>query len=224
MSYKRKALPEVTYKDQDLYARLAGIGFRFAVVPVSQSPIEDTLISAACTAVEEDDRRLWVGLLDWWAVHHPYVNADRLLRALQELNKPKISALFSGLAQGTSPIGRFRGLAGLYRGKRLVLFSEDYRYRLARDGEVERFEHTSLAVPRSLYKESTRDIMTTHEVAMIHRPYYWRIVMGPVYRADLWSACEKGVVRTAYSLASEAYCSISVARKVLIDYRIASRT
>lgn len=221
MSYRRDDAPKKIFTDHELTARLIGIGFRFSGKPTRDPDIEDVLISAAHGAVLGGDGRLWTGLLDWWAIHHSCVNADRMIRALSALDIAPLGTFFAGLAQSIEPEGRFRALARMSRGKRLVIFNEEYRYRLARDGEAERFEGTSLAVPRSLYTQSSRDVFSQKELCAWHSAYRWRITMGPTYRADLWAACERAFPRTAYSLAQELHCSLGAARRVLHDYELA---
>lgn len=185
------------YVGPDLYFRLAGIGFRFAVCPIADSQIEDTIIAAGLAAIKGGDRRLAIALLDWWPIHNKCINAHVLFRKLKKVNEPEISAFFSSLAQSTLPKNRFRKLANLYHGPRVLLFSEDYRYRLGRDGEVERFERTSLAVPKSLYQESERDIMSPFELAAIHREYHWRLTLGTNYWAKYIIAFENRFRRVA---------------------------
>jgi hypothetical protein len=218
--YHRRDAPKTIYTGEALTARLLGIGIRFSTEAIRDPNIEDVLISAAHGAVMDGEGRLWTTLLDWWSVHHPCVNADRLVRALKELDLKPLQAFFAGLAQSMEPQGRFHALASIYRGPRLVIFNEEYRYRLARDGEAERFQGTALAVPSSLYQESTRDVFSQKELCAWHANYRWRVMIGPTFRADLWVACERGFSRTAYALAQETYCSLGAARRVLQDYEL----
>jgi hypothetical protein len=219
MPYIRRNAPQILCRGTELTACLYGIGIRFATNPVRNANIEDTLISAATEALERGDGRLWAGLLDWWEVHHICVNADRLQRALREMGNQHVKAIFAGLAQSIHPVGRFRMLAKLYEGKRIVFLGEDYRYRLKRDGEVRKFRETCLAVPVSLYQHSKRDIFSPAELAKWHVTYKWRLTIGPTFRADLWAECELAWPTTAYAVAKSAYASTGAALHVVHDYK-----
>lgn len=223
MTYRRVDAPREFFSGKELSARLSGIGVRFAVDPVRDPNIEDVLLSAANEAIFGGDSRLWGLLFEWWHAHHPYVNAERLVRVLREVGRPKLTAFFSGLAQTIHPCGRFRTLAAMYRGKRLVMVHERYRYRLTRDGEVARFKGTCLAVPNGFYKPRPADVLTPQQLCSWHRGYRCRVEIGPTYRADLWAACEARWPQTLHALAKAAYCSKSAARRVAHDYALTSR-
>lgn len=224
MPYRRRDAPIILFSGEALTARLLGIGVRFSTDAVKDPNIEDVLISAAREATFRNDGRLWSALLDWWPVHHACVNADRMVRALHELADARVSALFTGLAQSTDRDGRFRALARLYDGPRLIYLDSEYAYRLKRDGEVKRFEGTVLGVPKTMYIESKRDIFDPKELCAWHSTYRWRVTIGPTFRADLWAACERARPKTVNSLARETYCSVGAARRVLRDFDISHPT
>src|SRR6266508_3795355 len=44
--------------------------------------VENTLLAASAERLERDDRRVLAVLVTWFKVHHAWVNADRLYRAV----------------------------------------------------------------------------------------------------------------------------------------------
>lgn len=56
------------------------------------------------------------------------------------------------------------------------------------------------------------------ELAKRHRTYQRRILLGPSYRADMWSALDRDPDLTAAELARRAYGSFATAWQVKQDW------
>ncbi len=70
MSYNRTILrPDLPVGDH-LIRAMAGLGMAFAVDPLRDANIEDTLLGASITGMENDDLRVLGLLVAWMDVHH----------------------------------------------------------------------------------------------------------------------------------------------------------
>src|SRR6266545_4761699 len=92
MAYRRPIAPARFPRGEELTAAMAGIGMRFAATPNEGANIEDTLVAASVEAMERDDLRVLAVLTTWLRVHHPWVNVDRLFRAVGAVEAPRVRA------------------------------------------------------------------------------------------------------------------------------------
>jgi hypothetical protein len=71
---------------------MVGIGMLFASRGAREPNIEDTLIAASMDGLVRDDLRVLSVLTTWIQVHHPWINADRLWRGVEQRAEPRVRA------------------------------------------------------------------------------------------------------------------------------------
>jgi hypothetical protein len=220
MAYKRVTVPREIPSGEDLTRAMAGIGMRFATDPLANPNIEDTLLAASVEAMGHGDLRVLSVLVTWLRVHHPWVNADRLTRAVSGQTSPRIRAFWSATAAWLGKDRRFARMAKFYQGQRVDVLPVGTEFQIARSGEDPRFEGTPLRVPAGALRDRSSDVLEPAELARIHRAYHQRVLMGPTYRADMWAALEAEPSLSASGLARQTYGSFATAWQVKGDFRI----
>jgi hypothetical protein len=221
MAFRRNAavtLPERA----DLTSSMIGIGMLFGGVPLDSPNIEDTVLAASIEGMDRGDLRVLSVLTTWFGVHAEYVNADRLTRIVAG-QSPLVRAYWSSVVQTRPSDRRFRRLFEGYEGSRVELLPVGTQMQILRRGEDDRFAGGPLAVPAGTLRDRVDDVMTPSELAARHRAYYWRVVIGPSYRADVWAAMESDPEAKPADLGRRTYASFATAWEVRRDYLIASR-
>jgi len=198
---------------------MIGIGMLFGGEPLASPNIEDTILVASIEGMDRGDLRVLSVLTTWFGVHAKYVNADRLTRIVAS-QSPRVRAYWSGLARCRSSDRRFRRLVDGYDGARIDLLPVGNGIQILRRGEDSRFSDGPLAVPAGALRDRAADVMTPAELAARHRAYYWRVVIGPSYRADLWAAMESDPEAKPADLARRTYASFATAWEVRRDYQV----
>jgi len=199
---------------------MAGIGMNFAATPDADANIEDTLVAASVEALERADLRVLAMLTTWLGVHHPWVNVDRLSRAVRAVGAceaDRVRAFWASVGRWLSKDRRFARLIGLYRGQPIDLLPTGTAFHVRRAGEDERFAGAPLRVPANVLRDRAADVLTPAELARRHRAYRQRVLMGPTYRADMWAALERDPSLSAAALARQAYGSFATAWQVKHD-------
>lgn len=217
MSYKRVIALDVYASGKNLDGLLAGIGFKIGTTKEPNPNIEDTLIAAAIEGMAGDFRTLSL-LTDWFEVHSSRVNVDRLTRAVSELANTRVKAYFSGVGHWLKKDPRYKKLAALYRGPRVLLgLTDEYSFLIKRNGEDERFQKSKLEVANGSLRRRLQDIATPEELVKMHDDYYHRILIGSTYRADMVALHKKSPKITASELARRTYGSFATAWEVMRD-------
>jgi hypothetical protein len=197
----------------DLTGALVSIGFGLAG-KASRSPVnmEDALFLAAVEALDEDDGRLLILLMRWLELHSPRINADRLVRlilAYRSKASTRFRAFWRAFAEWKQGDIRFRRLQKLYRGPRVDL-SPGTALQVRRCGEDPRFAGTIVRVPGN-NRNRAGDVLEPSELARANRAYYWRTIIGPTYRADMWALLESEPSLSVRELAARSYGSVQSA-------------
>lgn len=205
---------------QTLDKQLAGIGFKISSAKIFNPNIEDTIIAAAIEGLDGDFRTLSL-LTDWFEVHSARVNVDRLERALRNLKNVRVRAYFSALAVWLSADSRFKKIKSIYQGPQILLgLTKSYEYLVSKNGLDERFSQSALIVARETLRRRIEDIDSPESLAKYHRDYYYRILIGPSYRADMVSLFERSQNISASDLAKGTYGSFATAWSVMKDLSI----
>lgn len=218
MGYKRVAAARDLPRDGDLTSAMAGIGMRFAAKPEKNPNIEDTLLAASIEGMEHDDLRVLSVLVTWIQTHHPWINADRLIRAVSNAQSQRTRAFWAAIASWLKKDRRFARMVKLYDGPRIEALKVGTEFQIKRKGEDPRFANTPLRVPADVLRHRQSDVVTPPELARAHRAYRQRIIMGPTYRADMWAALENDPKLTAAELARQTYGSFATAWQVKKDF------
>jgi len=197
---------------------MVSIGMNFAAVPMGDTNIEDTLIAASIAGMEEDDLRVLSVLVTWLTVHHAWLNADRLYRAVREQTAPRVRAFWAAVGRWLQKDRRLVRLAQLHDGDRVDLLRTGTAFHIGRHGEDARFIGSPLLVPAGILRDRREDVMAPRDLAARHRGYRQRVQMGPTYRADMWAAMEGDPLLSPAELARRAYGSFATAWQVKRDF------
>lgn len=221
MSFSRVILPSVFFTGDELTQAMAGIGIHVGAKPLKNPNVEDVLISASIEGLGNEDWRTLSLTVDWIFKHSAIINVDRLTRAISELKENiLLVAFWSSVAKNIKGDIRFKRLASLYRGKRLILGGKTSELFIKRNGEDGRFKTGKLSVPNKMLRSRPSDIVELTELAKLHRGVYYRVLVGPTYRADCLQLLETKVNETASSLAKKSYSSYKTAWDVLNDWQM----
>jgi hypothetical protein len=218
MAHKRTQAPRKSLAGDELIRSMAGIGMRFAAKPIPRANIEDALMSAAVAAMEQDDLRGLGMVTAWLAVHHAQVNVDRLVRAAPFLGGDRTRAFWSAVARWMAKDRRWHRLESIYSGPRLDVVRTGGEFLIKRHGEDPRFIGTNLRVPATALRERPGDVLTPRELARVHRAYHYRIMLGPVYRADMWAELDRNPGLAPAELARRTYGSFATAWQLKRDF------
>ena len=178
------------------------------------------MVAASIAGMEQDDLRVLALLTSWFDIHSVRVNADRLTR-LVATQSPRVRAFWAALARWKRRDRRLARLAR-HRGRRVDLLATGTDFQIARRAEDPRFEGTCLRIPAGILRDRPGDVIDSAALARHHRPYYWRLIIGPTYRADVWAALERTPTATAYALAAATDASYATASATRSDFMVGS--
>ena len=209
---------------EELTARMVGIGMNFAARGETDADIEGTLVHASEAGMEEHDLRVLSVLTTWFGVHHAHVNADRLVRLVKAHGSARVRAWWAALARWQSKDRRFARLAVGHRGAALDLLPVGTAFQLGRRGEDERFRGSALRVPRGTLRDRADDVLSPEELVRLHAGYRNRVLMGPSWRADVWTALEKAPDVSVSEIARRVSCSFATAWEAAQDFKLLHST
>ena len=218
MAYKRVIVPDEPLHGDELTASLVGIGMQFAESRAAEPNIEDALLGASVEGMDHDDLRVLSVLVTWLSIHHPWMNADRMVRATRVQSSVRVRCFWAAVGCWLHRDRRLARLVDLYDGSRLPLLRRGNAFQIQRQGEDERFSAGPLQAPAGVLRNRARDVLTPTELAKRHRSYYYRVLMGPSYRADMWAALEGDPALSAAELARLTYGSFASAWQVRHDW------
>ncbi len=93
-------------------------------------------------------------------------------------------------------------------------------FQLKRKGEDERFAGSTLRVPRETLRDRAQDVLPAEILAKRHTGFRNRIVIGPTWRADVWTILEKAPQLSPAEAARRASCSFAAAWQATRDFRV----
>ena len=220
MAFERIVAPSRWTTGYELTSAMVGIGMNFDSAATSEPNIEDTVVAASLEAMERDDLRVLDVLVTWLEIHHGCLNADRLLRAVHTLESTRTRAFWAAMAGWLRKDRRFARLSKLHTGTRPDLLRSGTAFLVKRGGEDRRFRGTALRIPTGVLRGRTADVLTPAQLARRHRTYYYRVLMGPSYRADAWAALEQNPELAPSDLARRTYGSFATAWQVKQDWEL----
>ena len=220
MAYKRDIQPTAMPAGEDLTRALIGIGILFTGAATSDPNIEDTLLAASVDGLEREDLRVLAVLVTWLEVHHPWLNADRLVRLVEAYPGDRVRAFWSTMARFLAKDRRLNKLAKVYQGPQLDLLITGTEFHLHRSGEDPRFLGGPLRVPSGILRDRKADVLNPSELATRHRGYRRRVLLGPSYRADVWAELDRKPDSSPTELARRACASYATAWQVKRDWEL----
>jgi hypothetical protein len=217
MGFKR-SIGEGRPSNEVLTARMVGIGMNFAATAEADADIETTLVHASALGMDDGDFRVLSVLTTWLGVHHTHVNADRLIRLVAGHDSIRVRAYWSGIAKWFVKDRRFARL--ISKQAKVDLLSVGTDFQLKRKGEDERFAGSTLRVPRETLRDRNDDVLPAVVLAKRHAGFRNRVVIGPTWRADVWTILEKAPQLSAAEAARRASCSFAAAWQATRDFRL----
>lgn len=220
MAFSRKASVVAAPPPDELTARMVGIGMNFAAEPRVDADIESTLLHASEVGMVEGDLRILSVLTTWMGVHHARVNADRLVRLVRDHAADRVRAYWSAVAAWLGKDRRLARLLKAYRGEPIDLLFTGNAFQLARRGADERFTGSNLRVPRGTLRDRLDDVLTPEALVRRHAGYRNRVLIGPTWRADVWTVLERDPELPVAEVARRASCSFATAWQTAQDFRL----
>jgi hypothetical protein len=220
MAFRPAASPPPAPTPDDLTARMVGIGFLFGAEPAADADIESTLVFASMAGMDQDDLRVLSVLTTWLGVHHLHVNADRLVRLVGEQPSERVRAYWAAVASWLVKDRRFVRLLALYKGPPVELLPTGTEFQINRRGEDVRFVGSKLRAPSGTLRDRATDVLAPEALLRRHAGYRNRVLMGPSFRADVWTVLEKNPGMSVADAARRAACSFATAWQVVRDFRL----
>ena len=220
MSFKRIINIENYLQGAELTIALAGIGIKIGTEKISKNVnIEDTLIAGVIEGIKGDYRVLSL-ITNWIEIHFERINVDRLYRAVMPVSDLKVRCYFSSLHCILKNDSRFKKFKSLYKGERLLLgLTKEYAFLVNKNKEDFRFEKSKLIVATNTLRNRKDDIYSVQELSKHHRIYYYRLLIGSSYRADMIAHLSLNSELNASELAKKTYGSFATAWDVVRDFR-----
>ena len=220
MGFSRATSPEPTPPSDELTARMVGIGMSFAAMADAAADIENTLLHASVLGMDDGDLRVLGVLTTWLGVHHTHVNADRLVRIVSAHPSERVRAYWASIATWLRKDRRLARLAGAYEGAPIDLLPTGTEFQIKRRGEDPRFTGSKLRVPKGTLRDRREDVLSPETLGRRHAGYRNRVLMGPSFRADAWTALQQAPDMSIADIARKASCSFATAWQVAQDYRL----
>jgi hypothetical protein len=220
MAFSRATSPEPTPAPAELTARMVGIGMNLAAKAAADADIESTLLHASVLGMDDGDLRVLAVLTTWLGVHHTHVNADRLVRLVRAHPSERVRAYWAAVATWLEKDRRLARLAGADVGALIDLLPTGTEFQVKRRGEDERFIGSKLRVPKGTLRDRHEDVLSPEVLVRRHAGYRNRVLMGPSFRADVWTALEHGPDQSIADIARKASCSFATAWQAAQDYRL----
>lgn len=212
--------PEPRPAGDVLTARMVGIGMNFAGSPERDADLESTLVHASQLGMDDGDLRVLSVLTTWLGVHHAHVNADRLVRLATAETSARVRAYWAAIASWLAKDRRFARLNTAYDGPRVDLLPVGTDFQLKRRGEDPRFIGSKLKAPAGTLRDREDDVLTPEALARRHAGYRSRLLMGPTWRADVWTVLERAPELSVAEVARRASCSFATAWQVVQDFKL----
>lgn len=220
MAFRRTTSLGPTPAPDTLTARLVGIGMNFAAAAEADADIEGTLLYASALGMDDGDLRVLAVLTTWLGVHHAHVNADRLVRLVGAHPSERVHAYWAAIATWLEKDRRFARLATAYVGAPVDLLPTGTEFQIQRRGEDERFTESKLRVPKATLRDRNDDVLSPEALVRRHAGYRNRVLMGPSFRADVWTTLEHAPDLSIADVARKASCSFATAWQTAQDYRL----
>ncbi len=212
--------PEPRPPGEVLTGRMVGIGMNFAGPPERDADIEATLVHASQLGMDDGDLRVLSVLTTWLGVHQAHVNADRLVRLAAAETSERVRAYWAAIASWLAKDRRFARLNATYDGPRVDLLPVGTDFQLKRRGEDPRFVGSKLKAPAGTLRDREDDVLKPEALARRHAGYRNRLLIGPTWRADVWTVLERAPELSVAEVARRASCSFATAWQVVQDFKL----
>ncbi len=216
--------PEPRPAGEVLTARMVGIGMNFAAEPERDADLESTIVHASQLGMDDGDLRVLSVLTTWLGVHSAHINADRLVRLASAETSERVRAYWAAIASWLAKDRRFARLVASYTGPRVDLLPVGTDFQLKRRGEDPRFVGSKLKAPAGTLRDREGDVLKPEALARRHAGYRNRLLIGPTWRADVWTVLERTPELSVAEVARRAACSFATAWQVVQDFKVLHAT
>jgi hypothetical protein len=165
-------------------------------------------------------QRLLAELTTWLGVHHAHVNVDRLVRLVGAHPSARVRAYWAAIARWLKRDRRWARLAGAFDGAPIELLPTGTAFQIARRGEDARFTGSTVRVPAGTLRDRAEDVLAPEVLVRRHAGYRNRVLMGPSFRADVWTVLARSPGLSIAEVARRAACSFATAWQAARDYRV----
>lgn len=152
--------------------------------------------------------------------HHAHVNADLLVRLVGAHSSEGVRAYWSAVAAWLAKDRRFARLCTAYSGPSVDLLPTGTAFQIKRRGEDPRFSGSKLRAPKGTLRDRHEDVLAPEVLVRRHAGYRNRVLMGPSFRADVWTALEHVPELSIADVARRASCSFATAWQATQDFRL----
>ena len=146
--------------------------------------------------------------------------ADRLVRCVSEHGSGRVHAYWAAVARWLSKDRRFARLAKHHDGPPVDLLSVGTDFQIARRGEDERLAGSPLRGPAGILRDRDADVLSPKVLVRRHAGYRNRVLIGPTWRADVWTVLGEEPDVSVAEAARRAGCSFATAWQVVQDFRV----
>jgi len=217
MGFSRAIQPVVV---DNLTAGLVGIGMNFSAKGDFDANIEDHLLFASEAGMEGDDLRVLSVLTTWLGAHAAYVNVMRLAKLVKAHPSTRVRAYWAAWAAAQDD-RRFHKMAN-WDNDAVTLLRKGSAFQVRRRGQDARFDDERLVVPAGTLRQRASDVLTPEALAQRHLGYRHRVMMGPSWRADVWTVLTRNPELTTAEAARQAHCAFATAWQVARDFNVLS--
>jgi hypothetical protein len=224
MSFKRQSFAELV-TGEELTRDMISIGMLFGGAPGKPANIENTIFSSVFHSLRNQDFRVLAMVTLWLEKHSFILNASRIVKLINRYKDyVPIFRYWVAFSQWHSSDHRFQILrkqistydrVGLYSGAKFLA---------EKNGQDFRFEKTCLIVPDKLLSKKDWLVLDPKNLANFNDDYKWRLIIGPTFRADMWSALVNDSTLPAAKLARLTYGSYATAHRVKKEFEIYKET
>ncbi len=132
----------------------------------------------------------------------------------------RVRAYWAAIASWLAKDRRFARLNTAYDGPRVDLLPVGTDFQLKRRGEDPRFVGSKLKAPAGTLRDREEDVLSPEALARRHAGYRNRLLMGPTWRADVWTVLERAPELSVAEAARRASCSFATAWQVVQDFKL----
>lgn len=115
---------------------------------------------------------------------------------------------------------RFARLEGFYDGPPVEVLLTGTDFQIKRRGEDDRFVGSKLRGPRGALRDRAADVLPPDVLVKRHAGYRNCVLIGPSFRADVWTVLEKSPNLSVADVARQAACSFATAWQAAQDFKL----
>lgn len=142
------------------------------------------------------------------------------MRLVAAETSERVRAYWAAIASWLAKDRRLARIGTAYAGARIDLLPVGTDFQLARRGEDPRFAGSKLRVPAGTLRDREDDVMSPATLAKRHAGYRNRLLMGPTWRADVWTVLERAPEISVAEVARQASSSFATAWQVVQDFKV----